>query len=216
MTIHIFGGGTLTHVRSHASLCAPARGGTARALEALCKPYGMPIKLHLTGMADHTSLMETNDDVELRLREVLADPAATYIIFNVALCDIEGQIGDIASGKYAERIQTRDIPDDGLLMKLRATKKLLGLVRELRPDIISVGFKTTTGETPEVQLARANRMAAEHGINWVLANDTATRNNIVLPGTGWATLGHASYNGTDRAAALATLVRNLFPDPFHG
>jgi phosphopantothenoylcysteine synthetase/decarboxylase len=204
MTVHIFGGGTIMHVRSHFSLCAPARGRTARALAVELMARGINFQLHLTSMADPNSELETNYDVERRLREVLADPKTTGVIFNVALCDFEGKIGEVPSGKYAERLQTRAAAD-GISMDLRPTPKLLGLVRELRPDVKSVGFKTTAHADPAEQLVRANRMAVEHGIHWMLANDVGTRNNIVLTGGG-ATLTDARYNGYDREAALAALV----------
>ena len=74
MTIHIFGGGTIMHVRSHMALCAPAKGGTARKLAELLRGKGASCELHLTGMADPDSSMDTNDDVEAELRRVLALP----------------------------------------------------------------------------------------------------------------------------------------------
>ena len=35
--IVIFGGGTISHVRSHLALCAPAFGSTAKKIESLCQ-----------------------------------------------------------------------------------------------------------------------------------------------------------------------------------
>lgn len=206
MTIHIFGGGTHMYVRSHCALSAPARGRTARRLAALINAKGVATQLQLTALGDPDSDMETNDDVEKRLLEVLADPTTSGIIFNVALCDVSGQIGDVPSGKYAKRLKTREFGSAGLDMVLHPTKKLLGLVRQLRPDVPSVGFKTTTGDDPALQIAQANRMAGEHGISWMLANDTGTRHNIVLKGGGDAQLADALYAGQDREAALAALV----------
>ncbi len=216
MTIHIFGGGTIMHVRSHLALCAPAKGRTARQLAQHFVDRGAQVKLHLTGLADADSVMDTNDDVEARLRDVLADPATRAVIFNVALCDVGGQIGDVPSGKYAQRLQTREMPEAGLAMTLRPTPKLLGLVHQLRPDVKTVGFKTTADETPEMQVARANRMSGEHGVTWVLANDVVTRNNIVLPGGGAATLSDAVYCGPDRQRAILALVERFSAEVAHG
>lgn len=207
MTIHIFGGGTVMHVRNHLALCAPAAGATARALaNFLRQRSGQPVELHETRMANPSSTMESNLDVEDALRRALARPDTRAIIFNVALCDFVGQIGAVESGKYAERLQTREVPPEGLSLMLKPAPKLLGLVRQLRPEVASVGFKTTAGETPEVQVARANRMSSEHGVDLVLANDTVTRNNIVLPGRGEGTVEGAIFNGTSRTAALAALA----------
>ena len=216
MTIHIFGGGTIQHVRSHMALCAPARGKTARALKnELARRHWLDVQLHETSMANPYSSMETNQDVEARLREVLADPSTRAIVFNVALCDFEGSIGDVPSGKYAERLQTRAVEADGLQMTLRPAPKLLGLIRALRPDVVSVGFKTTADQSPQVQLERAARMAGESGITWVLANDVVTRNNLVVAGAD-CRVEAARYAGTDREAALDALCTALLETMRHG
>lgn len=216
MTVHIFGGGSIMYVRGHMALCAPARGRTARQLAQLLREEDVSVRLHLTSMADPDSDMETNDDVERRLRKVLALESTRGVIFNVALCDFEGQIGDVPSGKYAQRLQTRQVTEDGLPLVLRPTKKLLGLVRELRPDVKTIGFKTTTNDNMPEQVARANRMAGEHGIHWMLANDTGTRVNIVLRGGGAAELPEALYTGMDRQVALQTLAAAYIEELRHG
>lgn len=93
--IAIFGGGTVMYVRSHMALCAPAYGSTAKKLAALLTSEDTQVDLYLTKMADPTSHMETNLDVEETLHRVLADPRVAGIVFNVALCDFSGQIGDV-------------------------------------------------------------------------------------------------------------------------
>ncbi|PNG50174.1 MULTISPECIES: phosphopantothenoylcysteine decarboxylase [unclassified Variovorax] len=217
MTIHIFGGGTIMHVRSHMALCAPAKGGTARKLAELLRGKGASCELHLTGMADPDSSMDTNDDVEAELRRVLALPETQAIVFNVALCDMNGQIGDVKSGKYAERLQTRKVPEGGLVMKLRPTSKVLGLVKELRPDVLAVGFKTTAGQAPEVQVQRAAVMAQQHGLPLVFANDVVTRYNMVIPflaepaGEPWPL-----YAGDNRESALGHLADLVLLGLKHG
>lgn len=212
MTIHVFGGGTVTYVRNHLALCAPAAGTTARVLAQMLGAGGavdcaMPVVLHETRMANPSSRMESNDDVRQRLEEVLSMRDTRAVIFNVALCDFDGSIGDVPSGKYAERLQTREIEQEGLSMTLRPTPKLLGRVHALRPDVLSVGFKTTADASSAVQVQRANRMASQHTLNLVLANDTVTRNNLVLPGGGNAVLTDALFMGTDRSQALQVLAR---------
>lgn len=206
------------HVRNHMALCAPAYGGTAKALVAMlnarieANARHLAVDLRLTKMADPSSILETNTDVEEALLQVLNDPQTAAIVFNVALCDFEGHIGDIASGKYAERLQTRAVTEEGLGLTLRPTKKLLGLVHALRPDIVSVGFKTTANESAQIQVDKSNRMSREAGISWVLANDTVTRNNVVLRGGPDRTIDDAVFNGTDRNDALQSLVNALLSD----
>ncbi|WP_434715977.1 phosphopantothenoylcysteine decarboxylase domain-containing protein [Paraburkholderia sp. A3RO-2L] len=180
MTIHIFGGGTIQHVRNHLALCAPAYGNTARKLayELENLPLKDEVKLHLTKMADPTSSMETNEDVSRVVYGLLSDPNARAIIFNVAMCDFSGAIGDVESGKYAERLQTRGT--DPVMMKLAPTPKLLAAIKIARPDVFVVGFKTTAGATEIGQLTAAERQIRETGVDLVFANDTVTRNNMLV------------------------------------
>lgn len=195
MTIHIFGGGTVQHVRNHMALCAPAYGQTAR---KLFDDLGPEARLHLTRMADFQSTMETNEDVEMRLREVLADKATQAVVFNVALCDYAGHIGDIPSGKYATRLSSREGEQ---AMTLAPTPKLLQLVKAIRPDVYLVGFKTTAGAEQKEQHRLALRQISETGADWVLANDTVTRNNLLVNSGGL-------YMG-ERERMLAQLVLQL-------
>lgn len=217
--IVVFGGGTVMYVRNHMALCAPAYGATARKMAALFEGNGFQVDLRLTKMADSSSHMETNMDVADELHRVLADPNLAGIVFNVALCDFEGHIGHVPSGKYAERLQTREVSDAGLKLTLKPTPKLLGMVKTLRPDVKSIGFKTTADEPADTQITKANRMASEHGITWMLANDTVTRNNIVLRSGGRTmprTLQDALYNGTVRNEALAVLAQGFLDDVRRG
>lgn len=196
MTIHIFGGGTVQHVRNHMALCAPAYGQTARQLYTA---VGADLAvLHLTRMADYQSKLETNEDVEARLREVLADSAAKGVVFNVALCDYAGQIGDIPSGKYAKRLSSRE---GAQALTLTPTPKLLQQVKSIRPDVFLVGFKTTADAVQKEQHRLALRQIAETGADWVLANDTATRRNLLVNESGF-------YSGP-RDAMLKLLVDQL-------
>lgn len=175
MTIHIFGGGTIQHVRNHLALCAPAYGTTARKLHALAgQAYSV---LHLTKMADASSSMETNEDVESRLHQVLADPEMHALIFNVALCDYKGQVGVIPSGKYAERLASRE---GAKVMQLTPARKLLNDVKRLRPDVTVVGFKTTANASVFKQEQLARRQMTESGADIVLANDTVMRSNLLV------------------------------------
>ncbi|MEX3984265.1 phosphopantothenoylcysteine decarboxylase [Paraburkholderia sp. EG287A] len=183
-TIHIFGGGTIQHVRNHLALCAPAYGNTARKLAAdlANSPLDMDVKLHLTKMADPDSRMETNEDVSRAVYGLLSDPETNVIIFNVALVDFRGQIGDVESGKYAERLQTR--APGPVQMNLTPAPKLLASIKIARPDVYVVGFKTTAGATEIGQLTAAERQIRETGVDLVFANDTVTRSNMLVDAKG--------------------------------
>jgi len=107
--VHVVGGGTFYHVRSHLALAAPAFGTTAKRIAELCKAHSdkMDVVLHLTRMADPTgSKIETNDDLT-RLAFNLVENLSTKIVFwNPAVVDFEGQVGGIESGKYTRRLTT--------------------------------------------------------------------------------------------------------------
>jgi hypothetical protein len=149
-------------------------------------------------MADYQSSMETNEDVAARLQEVLADPVTRAVVFNVALCDYEGKIGDIESGKYAQRLSSRE---GAQAMNLTPTPKLLQLVKANRPDVKLVGFKTSAGATPDTQFELALRQFEETGADVVFGNDTITRENLLVMRTG--------LTRGSRESVLAKLVTYL-------
>lgn len=175
-SVHIFGGGTIAHVRNHLALCAPAYGTTARYLfgrMALRPAFGQ-VQLHLTRMADPVSDMESNEDVAHEVARILAIPNTGCIIFNVAMCDFTGQIGEEPSGKYATRLPSRD---GDASMLLTPAPKILTTIKETRPDVLLVGFKTTAGASLSEQCKLAWRQLDESKADYVFANDTVTRVN---------------------------------------
>lgn len=204
--IYIFGGGTVYHVRNHTALCAPAYGTTARKIYRELTSQGRgsrSLALELTRMAAGPS-METNADVAKRLAEVLADESTRAIVFNVAVCDVEGQIGDVPSGKYAQRLRSREAQ---LPMRLTAAEKLLQQVKKRRPDVFLVGFKTTAGESMAEQIWLSLRQIEETGADLVLANDTVTRSNLLI--SGGSTAGTIVRHTEDRDEILRTLAAQL-------
>jgi phosphopantothenoylcysteine synthetase/decarboxylase len=171
--ILILGGGTFYHVRNHLSIAAPAFGTTARWL----KENLVGSELVLTKMADSASSLETNADVKAFVDESLTKKTLRCLIMNVALCDYEGTIGHVASGKHVQRLQSRAGKQ---LMDLVPSDKVISSVKEQRPDILLVGFKTTTNFSPEEQQKAAYRMLSESKGDLVLANDTVTRHNLLI------------------------------------
>ncbi|PZR79598.1 MAG: hypothetical protein DI537_40850, partial [Stutzerimonas stutzeri] len=189
MTIHVLGGGTFSHVRSHLALAAPAFGGTARYIAAKYFRVGTApddgtgfkkiamthgAKLHLTKMADPDSKIVTNDDVAALIDQLIADPDCRVIYFNMALCDFDGsvleevntpakRIADYSkSGKYAERLKT----SDGMrLMAITPAEKLIGRIRKERKDIFVVGFKTTAGASSDEQYQAGLNLLKANSIN---------------------------------------------------
>jgi len=176
----IYGGGTFNPVRVHIALAAMAFGETARFiyddLVANCEVDD--VVLRLTKMADPTrSKLVTNEDVEKQLMIDVADPTTKTIVFNVALCDFEGTIDGVKSGKYASRLKSRAGP---ITMDLTASPKLLGKIRKERKDIFLVAFKTTCGATHDEQYKAGLNLLKEASCNLVLANDILTERNIII------------------------------------
>lgn len=180
--VHVIGGGTVSHVRSHLALCTPAFGTTARWIAEICKQRPeMDVELHLTRMAGGT--FETNQDIYNLVRQITDDPKTKIVFFNPALCDFEGAIGDIRSGKDAQRLES----GFGREMSLLTNPKIISYVRKARiggqiprKDIFLVGWKATSGATSEEQYKLGLRALKMYCCNLILANDTLTKNNIII------------------------------------
>lgn len=187
----IFGGGTVSHIRNHLALAAPAYGKTAKRLADLCPTYfaNMDVDLQLTKMAGGHHL-ETNDDISLALDKYLADDLTKVIIMTSALCDFNGNVmADITlnnaawalqsttSGKYAPRLQTAD---GDQTVKLTPAEKIINKIRKTRKDIFLVGFKTTCGMTEDEQYIAALGLCKKASCNLVVGNDTRCRRNMIV------------------------------------
>ena len=207
--IVIFGGGTITHVRSHLALCAPAYGNTARQIDSFCQQMipNMDRELILTKMADpEKSKIETNENLWDAAGEVIADLSTKIVFFSCAVCDYRGEILDndgltTESGKYATRLKTKDHPPT---MRLYPDHKIIKRFRQgpgSRKDIFLVGFKTTCGATEDEQYIAGLGLLKTASCNLVLANDTKNRLNMVI------TPEEARYHITnERSAALLGLI----------
>lgn len=182
--VHILGGGTFSHVRSHLALATPAFGTAARefkvALEGLLKSSPdmlFDIQLHLTKMADSSSNLVTNEDVSNLVDDLIADPETRIIFFNVALCDFHGTINEEESGKYAPRLKSREAAPT---IQLSTADKILGRIRKERKDIFLIAFKTTAGADTQEQYIAGLNLLKENSANIVVANDLVTRRNMII------------------------------------
>ena len=197
--IHIYGGGTFSYVRTHLALAMPAFGETAKQLELLCKERfdNMDVNLHLTKMADSSSKLITNEDIEAHVLELKEDFNTKVVFFNVGMTDFDGNIQDTKSGKYAERLSSKK----EYLLELTPKKKVLKEIRNNRKDIFLVAFKTTSGATEQEQYLAGLNLMKKNSCNLVLANDVVTRVNMII------TPEEAKYHvTTDRLEALKQLV----------
>ncbi len=211
--VHIVGGGTLSHVRSHLSLAAPAYGTTARRLAELCQSFwtSVDVNVHLTKMADPSSNIVTNDDLRELARQLVLSYNTKIVIWNPAVVDFDGQIGDVTPGKYSKRLSTNN-DEDPRLLRLTPSDKLVGMFRrdsvdgrQPRKDIFLVAFKTTAGASEDEMYAAGLKLCKQASANLVLVNDVVNRLNMVV------TPEEARYHVThDREEALRGLAEMAY------
>jgi DNA-binding XRE family transcriptional regulator len=175
--VHVFGGGTVSHVRNHLAMAAIAYGTTARQLAEILHRRGSPPVMHLTRMADTSSKMETNADVSARLDTVIADPEARIVFFNPAMVDFDGTVGGVPGGRKADRLRSAD---GAVRIDLVPADKVVSRARRTRKDLFVVAFKTTTRATPDEQYRAGLDLLKRASVNLVLANDVVTRLNMVI------------------------------------
>lgn len=183
----ILGGGTFEPIRNHLALSAPAFGTTAKRLHELIPGSN----LVLTKMVNPDSNLKSNEDVERYIDLLLKDMNVGTIILNVAFCDYrpeaivtrkatlfgEQPILNYDFGFHSERLKTSE---GNIELILSPADKVITKIRKERPDIFLVGFKTTTNKTSEEQFSIALKMMKSVKCNLVLANDTVTRNNMII------------------------------------
>jgi hypothetical protein len=142
--------------------------------------------------------LETNEDIDKLLQTLVKDDKTKIIFMTAAMCDFTGQIGDISSGKYSERLKTSE---GSCIINLEPAEKIVSKIRKTRKDIFLVAFKTTTGFTEDQQYLAGLDLCKRASCNLVLANDTITRVNMIV------TPEEARYCvTTDREKALKELV----------
>lgn len=216
-TVEIIGGGTVSHVRSHLAVSAVAYGHTARKLKELCEKHSdkLNVNLYLTRMANSgNGNLETAENIKELVDKFKLDANVKIIFFNVAMVDYDGTITGlqaypridslekIESGKYADRLKTRD---GNAAMDLIPKSKIIKDIRNGRKDIFLVGFKTTCGVTEDEQYIAGLNLLKESSCNLVLANDIKTRKNMII------TPEEARYHvTTDRDVALENLVEMTY------
>lgn len=214
-TVHVIGGGTVSYIRTHLALSAPAYGETARKIAMLCKTRNdsKQVILHLTKMADSKSCIETNEDLRSLVFTLMDDMRVNIVFFNPAVVDFNAQIENVKSEKYAERLHTSDNAGNALQYDatLIPSTKLISLFRKggegrnPRKDIFLVGFKATAGATPEEQYRQGLTMLKASSANLILANDVTTRLNMIIVPE------EATYHvTTNREEALQALIEMAY------
>lgn len=228
--IVVIGGGTISHVRAHLAICAPAYGETARTIASLAAERfpKSDVQLYLTRMASSFGdeqfeqagppnlffmnkwkdgvKLETNQDIATLVDKLVEDPSVKVIFFNPAIVDFDGEIEDSRTSggtTPSGKYEPRLKTSEGTqYMVLTPTEKILNRIRtKKRKDITLIAFKTTTGATPDEQYLAGLELMKKNSVNLVLANDLVTRTNVII------TPEEARYHvTTDRQEALKQLV----------
>lgn len=213
---YVIAGGTFVRVAPHFALSAPAFGKVGRDLAALLpsayKEAGQELetRLVLTRMAlggaerpeaDGALLLgagiedvETNEDLEKLVDHLVARPDTGAIVMAAAACDFRP--AEVSEARFSSAAPPA--------LSLVAEEKIIRKIRRLRKDVFLVGFKTTSGKTADDQYMAGLNLLKSASCNLVLANDLATRLNMVI------TPEQARYHETtDRAEALRGLSEML-------
>ena len=198
-SIHVFGGGTSFYVRPNLVLSAPSRGTTARQIARILEKKGEKFRLHLTRMAGGGAALDTNKDVESRLSKVVSFPDTKLVFLSTALCAWEGSIrtlqGGLPVGKQHPPIPTNK---GSVNLLLNPAENLAKKIREIRKDLILVGFRSTSGASLAEQ--RKASMDSLRCYDIVLCNDYITQQNLIVAE------GRELYGTKDRQNALKGLI----------
>jgi hypothetical protein len=182
--IVIIGGGTLSYVRSHFAVCAPAKGATARKLKELCEEIFdgvLDTNLYLTEMAveghQEGRRIVTNEDVSDLISDLITDLQTKIVFMPVALCDFEAiPFHDEENGKYGKRLNSENLVNIGFQPK----EKVVNKIRKDRKDIFLVGFKQTCGLSEDEQYLKALKLCKTASCNLVFANDVKNKRCMIV------------------------------------
>jgi hypothetical protein len=200
--VHIISGGTITLVRPHFALAAPAYGSVGRVLQKLAQQQfpTMDIILHQTRMAGGPRNLETTDDVARLVEDLKDNPLTKIIILAAAIADFRGDV-DAPTGRLKTSggtITMQLTPNEKIVDTVRNTPNRSGIVRK---DIFLVSFKATTSTTGSEQYLAALHNLKRSSSNLVFANDLVNHRCMVV------TPEEARYHETtDRREALRGLI----------
>lgn len=200
--VHIISGGTISRVRPHVALSAPAYGSVGRALAELARTQfpTMDIILHQTRMAGGPRNLETVEDVARLVSSLKDDPLTKVIIMAAAMADFAGTVDTplVRLKTYDGNLTMSLTPNVKVIDRIRNKPNSVGIVRK---DIFLVSFKATAGATGEEQYLAALHNLKRSSSNLVFANDIVTNRCMVV------TPEEARYHETtNRREALRGLI----------
>ena len=200
--VHIISGGTISRIRPHFALSAPAYGSVGRLMKKMATKQfpAMDVVLHQTRMAGGANNLETVEDVAHLIDQLKDDPMTKVIIMSAAMADFAGAV-DAPAGRLKTsggNLSMSLTPNEKVIDGIRNVPNSAGVVRK---DIFLVSFKATSGATGEEQYLAALNNLKRSSSNLVFANDLENHRCMVV------TPEEARYGETThRRAALRELV----------
>lgn len=219
----VFSGGTVVHVRPHFSLCAPAYGTVGDSLTQKLeeidaihnllppRPNFFLIENYKTKMAGGS--IETNQDLSDTLDKVLEDKDVSAIIMAAAICDFEPNGLYLGSGDtdYSGSGHGKDKPRlDSRFhrqLHLKPSEKMVDKIKQKRPDIVLVTFKTTSNESIEALARKSTQNLEKCGADIVLGNDIKNHFNVLVSENG-------VENFDNRDECLSQLALRIITHPY--
>lgn len=179
--IHIFSGGTVQHVSPHFAVCAPAYGTIGTTLWRELSKNGITPEVHLSRMAGGDPGFETNEDLEQEIKDCLLDMNTKVIVMAAAVCDFAPMMLKTTDGTRSSfgKAMKRLSSDGDITMTLSPTKKIIDIIKEYRPDIYLVTFKTTSKNTYSYLEEKCRDNIAHSGADVCFGNDIGEKINIL-------------------------------------
>ena len=194
----------MVHITPHFSITAPAYGKVGTEIYNLLRTnmankndiiYLIKTKMaginsdeliaHLTSL-NLKSTIETNDELK-KLVEVISQKSDTKaIIMAAAICDFEPD--ELSAYEGENLITIRDFGKDKkrlhkahfLELKLKASAKIINIIKKSNPHIFLVTFKTTAGETEEKLIEKSRYNLKRSQSDMVFGNDIQNRINLIV------------------------------------
>lgn len=180
----IFSGGTVNYIRPHLAICAPAYGKVGRQITARMQSFRLDdliIVNERTKMAGGDKIA-TNAELDQAVKHWLGDPSVCGIVMAAAVCDFD--VNSITSwdvttdkiGRHHDRLSS----DSNLSVQLTPAEKIIDQIKQKRPDILLVTFKTAHGvQQGELKRSMCDNMERSNS-DIVFGNDIASYTNYIV------------------------------------
>ena len=112
----------------------------------------------------------------LTTTENVADLAQSLTDRNNGVADIRGQLAEKLTNSYPDTHKLNNSSkvssyEDGIMIKLKRTPKIISMIKEWNPDTMLVGFKLLNGVPKEDLIQVATDLLNKNRCSYVVAND---------------------------------------------